>query len=202
MIKLEKTDFLYLTILLLIVLCLTVKIKFYERPREYSVKLFGIKYEKENSKCVFTIGKTQYCRSYYENGNLNEKAKKVNGMLNGNGTAFYDNGIIQLTGYFVDDKQHGPFMYYYKDGTIMAKVRYEDDIEKESVWFAKDGSVISRGTLPYEKANGTFLSAYKNKIVFRYDFISKAKYIIETKDGNIIGIKDLSVKQINDLSTE
>lgn len=64
---------------------------------------------------------------YYENGNIKAVMPFDNGKLSGKVEEFYSNGARRSTEYYEDDVAVRTKTVYYPDGTLKAKLHFDDD---------------------------------------------------------------------------
>jgi antitoxin component YwqK of YwqJK toxin-antitoxin module len=59
------------------------------------------------------------------------------------GSPFYENGLPRFKGEYQNDKMHGYWEFYRKDGSLMRSGAFDED-KQIGVWktFARDGSLV------------------------------------------------------------
>jgi len=66
--------------------------------------------------------------------------------LNGNVEKFYPNGKLRMKGNYVESKRHGEFIWYFPDGTLEKRMKYEMGHWKSTYeQYFHDGKLLIRG---------------------------------------------------------
>ena len=96
--------------------------------KEYEVKL---------NNALFGVGLTSSLNgkvvSYYENGQLRERANFKDGKEEGFWEEYYENGQLKSKVNYQDGKEEGFWEEYYENGQLKSKVNYQDGKE-EGFW--------------------------------------------------------------------
>lgn len=94
---------------------------------------------------------------YYSNGNVKMQVQSKNGLPDGEGKFYDENGNLQFLGMFVGGKIDGKFYNYYEDGTVHNEMNYKNGVQDgEQKLFNTDGSLMI--SVMFE--NGKILSGY------------------------------------------
>ncbi len=68
-------------------------------------------------------------RTYYNNGSVKMEMSAQNGVPNGEGKFYDENGNLQYSGTFNQGKITGKFYHYYDDGNIHNELNYDNGIQ-------------------------------------------------------------------------
>ena len=115
-------------------------------------------------------------KTYYSTGAVKMEISARNGLPEGEGKFYDENGNIQFSGTFANGKINGKFYQYYEDGTIHNELNYINGVRNENqILYDNNGQVSAE--IVYE--NG--------KAVSGYVIIDNKKIALEDED-----LKDLS----------
>lgn len=82
--------------------------------------------------------------NYYENGNIQSSFNFVNGELNGKCTSFYENGNIKSISNFKDSKLNGLSKTYYLNGKLANQAEWENGVlHGKKIEYLENGSRIN-----------------------------------------------------------
>ena len=109
--------------------------------KEYEVKL---------NNALFGVGLTSSLNgkvvSYYENGQLRERANFKDGKEEGFWEEYYENGQLKSKVNYQDGKEEGFWEDYYENGQLMMKANHKDG-ELDGPWekYSEDGQLVRKG---------------------------------------------------------
>ena len=94
---------------------------------------------------------------YYANGNVKMEVQSKNGVPDGEGKFYDENGNIQFAGNFVGGKIEGKFYNYYEDGSVHNEMNYKNgEQDGEQKLLNPDGSL----SVSVMVENGKVVSGY------------------------------------------
>ncbi|GIL21740.1 MAG: hypothetical protein BroJett042_02530 [Bacteroidota bacterium] len=77
---------------------------------------------------LFLIGcNSDYETTYYENGSIKSRAKKKNGVYDGDFVIFYSNGNVKAKGYWRNGIGNGYIERYYANGNIKERTNFRNN---------------------------------------------------------------------------
>ena len=115
-------------------------------------------------------------KTYYSNGSIKMEMKAKNGLPNGDGKFFDENGNIQFSGTFENGKINGKFYQYYEDGTVHNELNYSNGIQTGAQILYDNNGLISAEVMYQD-----------NRALAGYVIIDGEKIALETEE-----LKDLS----------
>nr|HPI44856.1 toxin-antitoxin system YwqK family antitoxin [Tenuifilaceae bacterium] len=101
---------------------------------------------------------------YYDDGySIEAEYTLKNGKLNGAIKAYYQNGNIRKTGYFINGKENGLFKEYNEDGSINIEYNMKDGEMNGAIKnYYENGHVKKTGSFLNGKRNGNFKEYAEN----------------------------------------
>lgn len=101
--------------------------------------------------------------TFYPNGALKSEVVIEKGKKNGMAKVYFENGIIEQTGMWVDNKQEGIWNFYYPDGKIKAEIEFKNDMQNgKSVFYFSNGRVNEINYFINNKLEGAIEVYYDN----------------------------------------
>jgi antitoxin component YwqK of YwqJK toxin-antitoxin module len=107
-------------------------------------KEFVRNYGKFKEKTIFHDKNKRFVTVQMSNeaGDLLYEIYYKDGLREGTAKGFYDDGTPYWTANYKDDILHGPFMVWYKDGSIRRKEFYKRAYRKEKKCFDQNGDEV------------------------------------------------------------
>lgn len=115
-------------------------------------------------------------KTYYSNGSIKMEMRAKNGLPDGEGKFFDENGNIQFSGTFENGKINGKFYQYYEDGTVHNELNYNNGIQTGAQILYDNNGLISAEVMYQD-----------NRALAGYVIIDGEKIALETEE-----LKDLS----------
>jgi len=84
-------------------------------------------------------------------------------MLNGKMEVWSEKGLIELSGYYKDNKRHGRWIVYKEDGSIKYELDYTDGLTKDRQMEIDASELIEK----LEKNSGKILDPEKTEEIIR-----------------------------------
>jgi antitoxin component YwqK of YwqJK toxin-antitoxin module len=117
--------------------------------------------------------------TYYESGEIKEKANIIDGKLEGEALSYFESGEIEAKTNFVDGQQQGEIIKYYKSGEIKEKTNIVDgQPQGEAIQYFKSGEV---------KVNANFVDGKLEGEVIQYFESGEVKVNANFVDGKLEG---------------
>ena len=124
---------------------------------------------------------------FFENGDY-YIGDLLNGIPNGEGILYYNNGNIRYEGDYIDGKCEGNGIYYYENGHYY-KGQFKNDLkEGKGVLYYKNGNIRYDGDFIEDKAEGNGTYTYDNGECYIGQWKNNVKHgkgIIFYKNGDI-----------------
>lgn len=108
---------------------------------------------------------------------------------------FYESGVLESEGEFIDGKISGELKVYYKSGNIQIASNYKDDIKNgEEIIYYENGQVKQQGTYINGKKDGVFKEYLPNGVLasettYKEDVFTEKKIYTEEKAPSITETK-------------
>lgn len=101
--------------------------------------------------------------SYYDNGQLQEKAFYRNGLLDGERVLYFENGQSEIVEHYLEGRMHGPYEVYYASGAPLLKQVFDrDTLRGESLRFYENGQLEEKVFFVDNLENGPFQEFHEN----------------------------------------
>lgn len=109
-------------------------------------------------------------KTYYTTGAIKMEMAAKNGLPNGEGKFYDENGNIQFSGTFGNGKINGKFYQYYEDGTIHNELNYVNGVRNENqILYDEKGQILAEIVYNNDKAINGYVLIDDEKIPLEAD---------------------------------
>ncbi len=99
-------------------------------------------------------------------------------IINGTGVylSYYDNGILQVQGTYLNGERNGKWLWYYRDGSLQSEFHYVDGKkEGEHTFYFINGQIRTRGLYINDKQVNKWEDWYENGTTRQVEFRNEGK---------------------------
>lgn len=115
---------------------------------------------------------------YYEDGTIKSKGEWHNGLVHGIVEHYYPSGKLKSSSKWVEGNQNGTLEEYYESGQLWASSTIDDNVKLETIFYYKDGAILEKQRY---NDNGELIEVIK----FNEEGIKKngGRYPVYSADG-------------------
>lgn len=130
-------------------------------------------------------------KTYYNTGTIKMEMFAKNGVPNGEGRFYDENGNLQFSGTFVNGKINGKFYQYYDDGNVHNELTYVDGVQS-GVQILYDNNTQVIAEVVYEN----------NRALEGYVVIDGEKIALEAEDLKDLSPNDFSPAEVEKINED
>lgn len=115
--------------------------------------------------------------AYYENGTLNHTVEFKNNLKDGTYKQYDEKEILRMEAVFKDDKLNGAFIIYYPSKQIQLREMYQNGVlDGERIEYYENGQIKSKSVYTQNQLNGTMQEYYADGKLLSESTLQSGKY--------------------------
>lgn len=144
-------------------------------------------------------------KTYYTNGNVKMEMSAKNGIPDGEGQFYDENGNLQYSGTFEQGKINGKFYQYYEDGNVHNELNYINGIQSGAqILYDAKGQISAEVLYDKNKAISGYVLIEGEKIELDADELKSLSTVFEDEQEKISNplTKEDAEKKENELPSD